>query len=170
MIARPAGDERGRAALKGLDRIDRRILALLQENDRLALAELGQRVGLATSSVNDRVKRLVKRGVIAGFYARIAPEPLGLELLAFMFVGWSDPRTEKPFLKRASASASVLECHHVTGAWNYLLKIRLANTRHLEQFVNDVVKSVKGVQRTETLIVMSTAKETSALPIANLPS
>ncbi|HXC55387.1 MAG TPA: Lrp/AsnC family transcriptional regulator [Rhizomicrobium sp.] len=155
--------------MKSLDRIDRRILALLQENDRLALAELGQRVGLAASSVNDRVKRLVKRGVIAGFHAKVAPEPLGLELLAFMFVGWSDPKTEKPFLKQATASAEVLECHHVTGAWNYLLKVRLANTRHLEQFVNDVVKSVKGVQRTETLIVMSTAKETGALPIAILP-
>jgi Lrp/AsnC family leucine-responsive transcriptional regulator len=152
--------------LKELDEIDRRILALLQEDDRLALAEIGRRVGLAASSVNDRIKRLVQQDIIQGFRAKVAAEPLGLDLLAFMFVGWGDPATEKPFLKRAAASAFVLECHHVTGAWNYLLKIRLANTRMLEQFINDVVKSVPGVQRTETLIVMSTAKETAALPIS----
>lgn len=150
---------------RDLDDIDRRILALVQEDDRLALAELGKQVGLAASSVNDRIRRLQERGVIQGFHARVAAEPLGLELLAFMFVGWSDAATEKPFLKRVTASSSVLECHHVTGAWNYLLKVRLANTRHLERFVNEVVKSVKGIQRTETLIVMSTAKETLALPL-----
>jgi Lrp/AsnC family leucine-responsive transcriptional regulator len=150
---------------RDLDGVDRRILALLQEDDRQSLADLGKQVGLAASSVNERVRRLQQRGVIRGFHARIAPEPLGLELLAFMFVGWSDAATEKPFLKRVTASAEVLECHHVTGAWNYLLKVRLANTRHLERFVNEVVKSTRGVQRTETLIVMSTAKETLSLPL-----
>jgi Lrp/AsnC family transcriptional regulator, leucine-responsive regulatory protein len=152
--------------MKRLDDTDLRILSLLQEDDRLSLAVIGNKVGLAASSVNDRIKRLVGSGAIQGFHARVGPEALGLELLAFIFVGWSDPAAEAPFLKRIAAAPSVQECHHVTGAWNYLLKVRLPNTRQLEQFLNDVVKGVRGVQRTETLIVLSTAKEGSALPLA----
>jgi Lrp/AsnC family transcriptional regulator, leucine-responsive regulatory protein len=152
--------------MKDLDDTDRLILDLLQQDDRMSLAVLGKQVGLAPSSVNDRMRRLVDRGAIKGFHARLDPEAVGLELLAFVFVGWSDPAAEKPFLKRVAMAASVQECHHVTGEWNYLLKVRLANTRQLETFLNDVIKDVHGVQRTETLIVLSSAKETSQLPVS----
>jgi Lrp/AsnC family leucine-responsive transcriptional regulator len=163
-MARPA--PRLGAPVHHLDAIDRRILALLQEDDRASLAEIGRAVGLAPSSVNERIRRLTAEGVIAGFHARLSPEALGLDLLAFVFVGWTDPAAEAPFLKRVAASPAVLECHHVTGAWNYLLKVRLANTRALERFLSEIVKDVRGIQRTETLIVLSSAKETAALAIA----
>jgi Lrp/AsnC family leucine-responsive transcriptional regulator len=156
--------------MKELDDTDRQLLALLQKDDRLSLADLGKGVGLAASSVNERVKRLVTRGVIEGFHARVAPEALGLDLLAFVFVGWSDPGVEGPFLERVNDSAAVLECHHVTGAWNYLLKVRLPTTRELERFLGEVIKGVQGVQRTETLIALSSAKETMSLspdPLGN---
>ena len=151
--------------MKELDDTDRRLLDLLQQDDRQSLAMLGKQIGLAASSVNDRIRRLVKQGAIEGFFARVAPPAVGLELLAFLFVGWSDPAVEAPFLKRIATCAVVQECHHVTGAWNYLLKIRLANVRELEGFLNSVIKDVRGVQRTETLIVLSSAKETAALPL-----
>jgi Lrp/AsnC family leucine-responsive transcriptional regulator len=149
--------------MKDLDDIDHRLLALLQEDDRLSLADLGKQVGLAASSINERIKRLLARGVIAGFHAHVAPDALGLDLLAFVFVGWSDPAVEAPFLERVAATPAVLECHHVTGTWNYLLKVRLPNTRELERFLAEVVKQVDGVQRTETIIALSSAKETTAL-------
>jgi Lrp/AsnC family leucine-responsive transcriptional regulator len=133
---------------------------LLQENDRLSLAEVGDAIGAAVSTVNDRIKRLIKRGLIAGFHARLDPQALGYDLLAFVFVGWSDPKVEAKFLERIRASPAVLECHHVTGVWNYLLKVRVANTRALEAFLAGTIKAVAGVERTETLIALSTAKET----------
>ena len=149
--------------MKELDDTDRQLLALLQNDDRLSLAELGKNVGLAPSSVNERIKRLTTRGVIEGFHAHVRPEALGLDLLAFVFVGWSNPATEAPFLARVASSAAVLECHHVTGTWNYLLKVRLPNTRQLERFLAEVVKQVSGVERTETIIALSSAKETSVI-------
>jgi len=149
--------------MKELDDTDRQLLALLQKDDRLSLAELGKSVGLAPSSVNERIKRLTTRGVIEGFHAHVVPEALGLDLLAFVFVGWSDPDVEPRFLKRVNASPAVLECHHVTGTWNYLLKVRLPNTRQLERFLAEVVKQVSGVERTETIIALSSAKETSVI-------
>jgi Lrp/AsnC family leucine-responsive transcriptional regulator len=113
--------------------------------------------------VNERIKRLTTRGVIEGFHAHVVPESLGLDLLAFVFVGWSNPATETPFLARVAAAPAVLECHHVTGSWNYLLKVRLPNTRDLERFLGQVVKEVQGVERTETIIALSSAKETTTL-------
>ena len=149
--------------MTNLDDIDRKLLKVLQQDGRTPYAELGKAVGLAVSSVNERVRKLGERGVITGVHARVAPEALELDLLAIVFVGWSLPSVEAPFLKRVAEEPAVLECHHVTGAWNYLLKVRVRNTSMLEAFLGDVVKSVAGIERTETLIVLSSPKETSEL-------
>src|SRR5579864_3790063 len=95
------------------DDIDRKILALLQKDDRLALADLSKAIGAPASTLNDRIKRLVAQGVIEGFHARLSPEALSLNLLAFIFVSWSDPKVEPVFLKKIQTSTAVLECHHV---------------------------------------------------------
>jgi Lrp/AsnC family transcriptional regulator, leucine-responsive regulatory protein len=149
-----------------LDDIDRKLLTLLQEDDRPALAELSKKIGAAPSTLNDRIKRLVRQGVISGFHARLSPEAVGMNLLAFMLVAWSDPKVEPVFLKKIRASSAVLECHHVTGAWNYLLKVRIRTTRELEAFLSDTVKAVPGVQRTETIIALSSQKETWTLDVS----
>lgn len=148
------------------DDIDRKLLVLLQKDDRLALADLSKAIGAPASTINDRVKRLVGQGVISGFHARLAPEAVGLDLLAFIFVGWSDPKVEPVFLKKIAASGAVLECHHVTGAWNYLLKVRVGTTRDLEKFLADTIKGVNGLERTETVIVLSSAKETWTIDVS----
>ncbi|MCB1502071.1 MAG: Lrp/AsnC family transcriptional regulator [Bauldia sp.] len=149
--------------MNDLDPTDRKLVTLLQADGRKPHAELGKAVGLAVSSVNERVRKLVDRGVITGTHVHVAPEAMGLDLLAFVFVGWSQPDVEARFLGRIEAEPAVLECHHVTGAWNYLLKVRLRNTRSLEAFLAEVIKSVEGIERTETLIVLSSPKETTAL-------
>ncbi|MDO6964771.1 Lrp/AsnC family transcriptional regulator [Rhizobium alvei] len=148
-----------------LDETDRGLLALLQKNDRLSLAEIGQELKLAPSTVNDRIKRLVRNEIISGFHAKVNPEKVGLDLLAFVFVGWNEPQVETAFLRKVAESDAVLECHHVTGAWNYLIKVRLANTRDLEKFLAQELKSIDGLMRTETLIVLSSAKEVSSLGV-----
>lgn len=147
------------------DEIDTKLLEMLQENGRTSYAELGKAVGLSISSVNERVKKLHDRGVIEGVHSAISSAALRLDLLAFIFVGWTDPATEQPFLARVMKEPAILECHHVTGAWNYLMKVRTHTTRDLEAFLNAIVKAVPGVQRTETIIVMSSAKETFHLPL-----
>ena len=147
--------------ITGLDEIDRELLALLQADDRIPVAEIGKRLGVPPSTLNDRIRRLVRIGTITGFHAHVSAEKVGLDLLAYVFVGWSDPATEAEFLRRIADAPQVLECHHVTGAWNYLMKVRLPRTKDLESFLGNVVKDVPGLQRTETLIVLSSAKETT---------
>jgi Lrp/AsnC family transcriptional regulator, leucine-responsive regulatory protein len=152
------------SGMSSLDTIDRQLVNLLQANDQASLGDLGRAVGLAPSSVKERVKRLTANGVIAGFHANIAPHALGLDLLAFIFVGWTDPATEPLFLDRVADEPAILECHHVTGVWNYLLKVRTRHTADIEAFLS-LLKTVPGLQRTETLIVLSSKKETAALPV-----
>lgn len=147
-----------------LDDIDRRLIDILQADTRLSLADLGRLVGLSVSGAKERVSRLVERGVVTGYHARVDPEVLGLDLLAILFVGWSDASTEAPFLERVCAEPCVLECHHVTGVWNYALKVRVKNTKMLEGLLARVIKAVPGVERTETIIALSTVKETLILP------
>jgi Lrp/AsnC family transcriptional regulator, leucine-responsive regulatory protein len=145
------------------DDTDRKLLDTLQRDDRRSLAELSAEIGAPASTINDRIRRLVRNGVISGFHARLSPEALRLDLLAFVLVGWNDPTVEAVFLERIQASPAVLECHHVTGVWNYLLKVRVGTTRDFEAFLSEIVKGTEGVQRTETIIALSSAKETWAL-------
>ncbi len=151
--------------MSNLDEIDRQLVALLQQDNRLSLNQLSAAIGAAPSTINDRLKRLERRGVLSGYHAHVNPGVIGLDLLAFVFVGWGDPKTEAAFLKRVAAAPEILECHHVTGAWNYLLKVRVTNTAALERLLAGTVKAVAGVQRTETLIALSTPKETWMLPV-----
>jgi Lrp/AsnC family transcriptional regulator, leucine-responsive regulatory protein len=138
-------------------------------DDRQALAMLSDKTGVAVSTINDRIKRLVRTGMISGFHARLVPEALGLNLLAFILVSWSNPKVEAAFLEKVKASPDVLECHHITGAWNYLIKVRVGTTRDLEKFLAETIKNVDGVERTETLIALSTAKESWKVALSSEP-
>jgi Lrp/AsnC family leucine-responsive transcriptional regulator len=147
-----------------LDEIDRKLLKLLQEDGQTRYATLAKKVGLAVSSANERVRKLVQRGVITGVHAHVSPEAVQLNLLAMVFVGWSDSTIEERFLARIKAEPAVMECHFVTGGWNCLLKVRVQDTRMLESFLVGVIKTIGGSVRTETLVVLSSPKETAQLP------
>ena len=108
-----------------LDHTDRKLLDLLQQDGLQSMAELSKAISIAPSTLNDRVKRLGRLGVITGTHAHVDPHQLGLSLLAFVFVGWSDSAVEADFLERIANAPQVLECHHVTGGWNYLIKVRV---------------------------------------------
>jgi Lrp/AsnC family transcriptional regulator, leucine-responsive regulatory protein len=151
-----------------MDGIDRIILERLQADSTQTYAEIGAAAGLSPSAVNDRLKRLKADGVIRRLSAEIDPTALGLSLLGFVLVSVNEPQGERWFRDAMKAAPEVLECHHLTGDFSYLLKLRLRDTAHLEQFLMDRLKPLAGVVRTHTLIALSTVKETHILP-ASLP-
>jgi Lrp/AsnC family transcriptional regulator, leucine-responsive regulatory protein len=150
-----------------MDATDRIILDRLQADGAQTYAEIGAAAGLSPSAVNDRLKRLRADGVIRRMTADVDPAALGLSLLAFVLVAVNQPG-EGRFREAVKAAPEVLECHHVTGEFSYLLKLRLRDTAHLEQFLMDRLKPLAGGDRTHTLIALSTVKETHILP-ASLP-
>ena len=149
-----------------MDSMDRRLLSLLQEQGRSSYADLGAAVGLSVSGVADRIRRLEASGVLQGWTVRVDPVKAGLEILAFIFVAIERPEWEPGFLTRMRQRPEVLECHHVTGDWSYLLKVRVGSVADLEGFLANGLKDLPGLGRTHTQLALSSPKETNALPLA----
>jgi len=148
-----------------MDSLDLALINELMRKGRASWADLAQKVGLSSPGVMDRIRRLEEKKIIKGYRAIISPEALGWHLTAFVAVTLDKPSHRAPFLKRVKSFAEIQECHQVTGDHDYLLKIRCAHTRHLDQIVTQGLKSLAGVTRTHTTVVMGTEKETSELPI-----
>lgn len=148
-----------------LDDKDLAILEALQRDGHLSHAEIARLVGLAVSSVHERVRKLVQRGVISGWSARLSPAALGLDLLAFVYVLMDRPENSPAFLDVVAQVPEVQECHHIAGDWNFLLKIRVRNTSEFEALLTNRLKTVAGVVRTHTVISLTSHKDTAALPV-----
>ena len=146
-----------------MDTTDRQLLTLLQENCKLSYNELGKQVGLSVSAVNERLKKMQAAGIIRGNVALVSPRAVGLDLCIFMQVLSDRPKND-PIISRMREMPEVLECHHITGEFSYLLKIRTRNTEHFETLVQQI-KSLPGVTRTYTLVVLSSPKETTVMPL-----
>ena len=152
----------------GLDAIDRQLLALLQEDCRTSLVRLGEQVGLSAPSVLERIKKLETAGVITGYHALVDARRVGLDITAFIGVLISHPKLIASFEDRVRALDDVLECHHVTGEYTLRLKVKTANTSSLERLISQI-RSIEGVGRTETLVVLSTHTERVQLALRPRP-
>lgn len=152
-----------------MDHLDLAILHCVQRDAKAKQADIADAEGVSVSTVNDRIRRLQERGVVTGTFARVAPEEVGLDVCAFVQVLISSPDNEALFVARIGELEAVQECHCITGDFSYLLKVRVPTPSILEQFLRDDIKSLPSVMRTNTLIALSTSKETLALPLS-LPS
>ena len=141
-----------------LDEIDLRILGLLQEHCKTPLAKIGERVGLSAPAVIERIKKLEESGVIVGYRAMVDARKLGHDIGAFIGVLTTHPRGIRDVEEQIASRPEVLECHHVTGGYTLLLKVRTADTSTLEELISHL-RSIEGVTRTETMVVLSTYTE-----------
>lgn len=140
------------------DATDLRILDLLQENCKKPLAAIGEKVGLTASSVMERIHKLEQAGVITGYSARVDARSLGKDVAAFIGVSINHPEAISAFEREIGHIADVLDCHHVTGDHTLLLKVKTDNTHSLERLIGRM-RSIDGVTRTETMVVLSTHTE-----------
>ena len=146
----------------GLDEIDRRILAVMEEDCKLPLAKVGEKVGLSAPSVVERVRKLEAEGFITGYHAHLDARRLGLDITAFIGVAVSHPQGIAIFEQQLPHLPEVLECHHVTGGHTLLLKVKARNTQALEGLIRKL-RSIEGVERTETSVALSTKVERTAV-------
>ena len=147
-----------------LDQTDLHILSILQENCKLPLARIGEKVGLSAPAVIERIKKLEDGKIIAGYRAIIDARRLGCDVTAFIGVAVGHPRQVGDFEERIARLDGVLESHHVTGQHTMLLKVKTPNTSTLEALIS-AIRSIEGVERTETMVVLSTHAERTQLPI-----
>lgn len=140
------------------DAIDAQILELLQDNCKQPLAAIGEKVGLTASSVMERIHKLEQAGVITGYAAQLDARRLGRDVSAFIGVSINHPQAIAAFEREIGVLGEVLDCHHVTGNHTLMLKVKTENTESLERLI-DRMRSVDGVTRTETMVVLSTRTE-----------
>lgn len=150
-----------------VDSIDLKALKKLMDQARTTWAELGTLLGLSAPAAAERVHKLEERGVIRGYAALVDPEALGYGQAAFVAVSLERPEHRGKFLAKVENTPEIQECHHTAGDEDYLLKVRCTGTRHLEWLVSEELKSIAGVVRTRTTVILSTTKETPVIPIRN---
>jgi Lrp/AsnC family leucine-responsive transcriptional regulator len=150
-----------------LDRLDRKILAVLQDDGRITVSDLAERIGLSATATAERMRRLIRDGTILGFRAELDPVRLGRGLLVFVEVllDRTSPDVFEAFARQVKRAGEVLECHLVAGGFDYLIKARVRDMTAYRRFLAEVILPLPGVRETRTYAVMEEIKATQALPL-----
>lgn len=149
-----------------MDNTDIKILSLLQKNARITASEISSLINLSIPACSERLKKLEQSGVIKQYTAIIDCKQLNKFLTAVMFISLERPRFTDQFLEKINSEADILECHYLAGDFDYLLKIITDNTDTLEALLQRI-KSVPGVQKTRTIVVLSTVKNNYSISLEN---
>lgn len=141
-----------------MDTYDSKILRLLIQNSRITGADIARKINLSLPAVTERLRKLDRSGMIDRYTIKVNREHLSLRLMAYINV-WIDHTKNIPVKDQLIAMEEVMECHHVAGDCDLLLKVLVADTAALEQLLVGKIKAIKGVTRTTTTIILSSYKE-----------
>ncbi|MCL6262622.1 winged helix-turn-helix transcriptional regulator [Craterilacuibacter sp. RT1T] len=151
-----------------LDKTDKKILRELQGNARIAMTELADKVGLSTTPCSERVKRMEREGVISGYYTRLNPALLGAGLLVFVEIKLSSKSGDifDAFRRDVQKIPEILDCHLVSGDFDYLIKARIADMSQYRKLLGDILLKLPAANESKSYVVMEEIKETLNLPLA----
>ncbi|WOE33011.1 MULTISPECIES: Lrp/AsnC ligand binding domain-containing protein [unclassified Acinetobacter] len=153
--------------MRKLDRIDQMILTILQHHGRISISELAAKVNLSTTPCSERVKRLERDGVIMGYYARINPKLVEKNLLVFLEIKLSAKSGDvfEQIAKNLAEIPEVLECHLISGEFDYLVKARLKEMSAYRRLLGDLLKKLPSSASSHSYIVMEEIKESLYLEL-----
>lgn len=143
---------------------DAQILSIVQSEGRLSNAEIARRVGMAPSAVLERMRKMERAGVIKGFETVLRAADLGYTITAFTFVRAEEAAGATDTGKALARVPSVIEVHYTAGQDSYLVKVRARDPEHLQNILQQF-GAIPGVRETRTTVVLTTLKETRALPL-----
>jgi Lrp/AsnC family leucine-responsive transcriptional regulator len=154
-------------AVRTLDNLDRRILTLLQKDGRLSMKDLGEQVGLSITPCIERVKRMERDGIITGYSARVNPVALGASLLMFVQITLANKSGEMfdQFRREVLRIPQVLECHLVSGDFDYIIKARIHEMTEYRKLLGDILLQLPGAAQSKSYVVMEEIKETLVLNV-----
>jgi len=155
----------------GLDKFDLAILGELQEDGRVSNAELARRVHLSPPAVHARLKRLEKSGFVLKYTAVLDREKVGYDMLCFVQLTLQrhQPEELREVAEKLRRMPEILECHHVTGEYDYLLKVAVRNRKDLHRFTVEQLTPIPGIARVHTSIALNELKCTTVLPLGDRP-
>jgi len=150
-----------------LDRFDRKILKILQEDGRISIIDLAEQVGLSATPCTRRVKRLEELGVIEKYVAVVSPNALGFGVSVFVRVRLEKDSLEAvdAFVKAVNQRPEITECYLVTGTYDYLLRVRMKDVPSLREFILNELVAIPSVAETSTHLALEETKRTSSIPV-----
>ena len=147
--------------MKDLDKIDLKILKLLQQNARIPMTELAEKVVLSTTPVTERVKRLERDSIISGYHARLNPHAVGQSLLVFVEIKLRSKSGNifEDFRREVTRIPQSLECHLVSGEYDYLIKVRLPDMSAYRDMLGNILLQLPAAAESRSYVVMEEVKE-----------
>ena len=154
-------------AMKELDKTDLKILKLLQQNARIPMTELAEKVGLSTTPATERVRRLERDNLITGYHAHLNPHALGQSLLVFVELKLRSKSGNifEDFKREVLKIPQILECHLVSGEYDYLIKVRLPNMSAYRDMLGNILLQLPAASESRSYVVMEEVKEEVVLDI-----
>jgi len=147
-----------------MDDTDLKILHCLKKNSRCNASAIGSQINMSISAVIERIKKLESAGIIKQYTILLDPKRIGKDICAFISVSLEHPKYNDGFSAAVKKNKQIVECHYITGGFDFLLKVVTDTTDTLEQVLKDI-KSISGVSLTKTEVVLSTVKsEVTVLP------
>lgn len=145
-----------------MDKIDLSIIHLLQHNARMSISEISSKVNLSISAVSERLKKLENSNLIKQYTAIVNHESFNKDLTVIMFVSLERSQYSNKFAEFVENEDEVLECHYIAGTYDYSLKVITKNTESLQYIINKL-KSLPGIRKTQTNVVLSTLKNSYSI-------
>ena len=149
-----------------LDRIDLKILRILQESSKITNLDLSKKIGLSPAPTLERVKKLEQSGTIKSYHAEVDPQAINLKVQTFVLVSlaWQKERALDYFLEKIKTIDEIVECYIITGEADFLVKIICADIPTYEKLLFKTLSQIEEIERLKTLMTLSTVKSAKVLP------
>jgi DNA-binding Lrp family transcriptional regulator len=150
-----------------LDQIDHKVLEILQQNAKITNAQLSKEIGLSPAPTLERVKKLETAGIIESYHAQLNRDKVGLGVTTFVTITLTGHKKQvtESFVFQINLIPEVIECHHVTGSGDFLLKIIAKDISSYQKLMLEKINEIEEVAGTQTMVILSTFKESKVLPI-----
>ncbi|MBO9701654.1 MAG: Lrp/AsnC family transcriptional regulator [Sporocytophaga sp.] len=150
-----------------LDPIDRQILEKLQANAKITNSQLAQEIGLSPAPTLERVRKLENAGLIKSYHAQVDTEKLGLGVGIFILISLSSHKKNqiKSFVDKINKIPEVIECHHITGSGDFLLKVLTHNISSYQELILEKLVDIEEIGNMQSMVILSTYKDSKVMPI-----
>ena len=150
-----------------IDNIDRKILRMLQENSKITNAYLSTQIGLSPAPTLERVRKLEKKGIISGYHAQLNLSKIGLGVSTFVLVSLKEHNKKNIniFLDKINKVKNVIECHHITGTGDFILKVVSENIASYQKLMLDKVSEIEATDSLQSIVILSTFKDNKVMPL-----
>lgn len=150
-----------------IDNIDRKILRMLQENSKITNSYLSKQIGLSPAPTLERVRKLEKKGIISGYHAQLNLSKIGLGVSTFVLVSLKEHNKKNIniFLDKINKVKNVIECHHITGTGDFILKVVSENIASYQKLMLDKVSEIEATDSLQSMVILSTFKDNKVMPL-----